>query len=141
MKMNDVTFFVGIFFLPIWLIWEIVVLKLHGGDHSVGTISMVMRERAYQMNSLPLFWAGMCAHWWVNWIKHPVYETPYPAIAFWLIVAGTLIADISLWHTPYGSLGSFWKGFRAPPIQAALGFLAAYSLFPQRALQGPYRWW
>ncbi len=141
MKTNDLTFLITVFYLPIWLVWELVVLRMHGASTDIQTISMVMRERAYQMNALPFFWAGMCAHWWVNWTKHPVYDTPYPAVAFWLIVAATLVLDIVLWRTPYPTLGHLAKAFRAPAIQVALGFISAYLLFPQRALQGPWRWW
>ncbi len=145
---NDLTFILSVFFLPIWLVWELTLLWLRGKGHVsadtghlAGTISMVMRDRAYQMNAIPFFWSAMTAHWWVNWFDRPVWDVPYPAIAFWLLLAATLGLDIYLWHTPYPTLESLVKVFRAPMVQVGLGFLAAYFLFPQKAPDGGYRWW
>jgi hypothetical protein len=152
-KLNDVTFLVSIFFLPIWLVWELVALWLRskgvagGGlegttSTSVGTISMVMQHRGYQMNALPFFWSAMAAHWWFNWFGTKTWVAPYPAITFWLMVVGTLCMDAALWHTPYETLSNFAKFYRAPMVQAALGFFAAYFLFPQEMPKGPgWRWW
>lgn len=148
MKFNDWTFLVGVFFLPVWLVWEMVALWLHSrGVESapgvtVGTISMVMKARGYQMNALPFFWSAMTAHWWFNWIHTKVWTAPYPAIAFWVFVAATLGLDVWLWNTPYTTLGPTMKIFRAPMVQCLLGFILAYVLFPQGADHDPgWRWW
>jgi hypothetical protein len=144
MSINNITFFVSVFFLPIWLIWELALLWMRdaAGMH-VGTISMIMRERAYQFNVLPFFWSSMAAHWWANWIRHSTYDSPIPAISFWLLVAGTFVLDIVLWKSgiPYQTMSPLAKFLRAPAMQLVFGFIAAYFLFPQRALQGPMRWW
>ncbi len=143
MRINDLTFLVTVFYLPIWLVWEVVVLKIRGAvGVDVGTISTVMRERAYRLNCIPFFWAAMTAHWWYNWLRHPTYDAPWPAVAFWLMVAGTLALDVALWNHPYPTLTGWVKVFRVPMVQCTLGFVSAYLLFPQRALDGPgWRWW
>jgi len=148
MNANGITFLVSVFFLPIWLVWELVVLlwlRPRGvaiDGHLAGTISMIMQQRAYQLNIIPFFWASMTAHWWFNWLRHRVWDVPYPAIAFWVFLAGTLAADIVLWNTAYQQLPEWAKVYRAPMVQCALGFMLAYFLFPQQALSGAgWRWW
>jgi hypothetical protein len=146
MRIDNITFIITVFFLPVWLVWELTLLWLRGsgyvsGDQLVRTISMVMRDRAYQFNVLPFFWSAMAAHWWANWLRTATYDSPAPAVAFWLLVAANLVLDLLLMSTPYYSLAPWLKVARAPMIQLALGFIAAYFLFPQRAPQGPWRWW
>ena len=153
MKLNDLTFIISVFFLPIWLVWEATVLWLgHKGvfggaiegstRETVATISNVMKLRGYQLNVLPFFWSGMMAHWWFNWPEKWVWNVPYPAILFWLLVCGTLTADIMLWDTPFDELHSVLKFYRAPMVQCAVGFLAGFGLFPQAmARLAGWRWW
>lgn len=143
MNTNWLTFLISIFFLPIWLVWELIVIKMRGEGADVGTISMVMRARGYQMTALPFFWSAMMAHWWWNWIHTKTWQVPYPAIVFWAMVAGTLALDIYLWHTPFNTLHPWLKFYRAPMIQCIVGFLAAYFFFPQRMLldHPGWRWW
>lgn len=153
MAINDLTFVLSVFFLPIWLVWELTVIWLHSRGYfggqlpgrenlSVATISMVMQHRGYQLTVLPFFWSSMAAHWWFNWIGRKTWDMPYPAIAFWLIVAGTLVMDIALWNTPYETLSPIAKFYRAPMVQCVLGFAAAYVLFPQAMIKmAGWRWW
>ena len=147
MNLNDTTFLISVFFLPLWLVWELTLLWLRNrgivtDGHLVGTISMVMRDRAYQLNCIPFFWAGMSAHWWVNWLRTRVWDVPYPAVAYWLLVVCTLGVDIWLFHTPYSTLPDWAKVIRSPMVQVGLGFIAAYFLFPQQANNAPgWRWW
>lgn len=153
MTLNDVTFLMSVFFLPIWLVWELVALWLRsrgiiGGaidgapSMTVGTISMVMQHRAYQLNALPFFWSAMMAHWWWNWFGTKTWDIPYPAIAFWLLMASTFGLDMVLWHSPYADFHPMLKLYRAPMVQCVVGFAAAYFLFPQQAVTTPgWRWW
>jgi hypothetical protein len=153
MKLNDWTFLISVFFLPIWLVWELVALWLRskgvfgGGlpgtsSMNVAVISTVMQHRGYQANVLPFFWSAMMAHWWWNWVGWKTWSTPYPAIAFWMLVAGTLALDISLWKTPYETLHPVLKFYRAPMMQCVAGFLTAFFLFPQQAIRASgWRWW
>jgi hypothetical protein len=147
MNLNDITFVVSVFFLPIWLIWELVVLiylRPRGAtvdSHLVGTISMIMQQRAYQINVIPFFWAGMAAHWWVNWLRTPVWSNAVPTVLYWVIVAGVLGLDVILWSTAYQQLPEWAKVLRSPMVQVVLGFFTAYFLFPQAALKGGFRWW
>lgn len=144
MRTNDITFILSIFFLPIWLVWELVLLKWRGQGINVDLISMVMKNRAYEWNFIPFFWASMMSHWWFNWLRTPVYDVPYFGILFWLIMAGTLVLDVYFYKVGMGftALPNYAKVLRAPMIQCAWGALAAYVLFPQRAIQLPgWRWW
>jgi hypothetical protein len=138
MTANDITFIINIFFLPIWLVWELTTFWLRGKgvfggplpgreSLSVGTISMVMQHRAYQLTVLPLFWSGMMAHWWWNDFDGK----------------GTGGAsDIVLWYTPFNDLHPVLKFYRAPMVQTIVGFLAAYFLFAQTMVRGSgWRWW
>lgn len=152
MKLNDVTFLIAVCFLPLWLVWELTVLWLRskgviGGEMpattsaTVTTISGVMKNRGYQLTALPFFWSAMTAHWWFNWWR-PTWSTPVPTIVFWLLVVGTLVSDILLWNTPFSSLPTWAKFYRAPMVQCVVGFVTAWVLFPQAMskLQG-WRWW
>jgi hypothetical protein len=147
MTFNDTTFIISIFFLPIWLVWELVVLlwlRPRGvviDGHLPGTISMIMQQRAYQINVIPFFWASMTAHWWFNWMRVSTWSTPIPAIVFWVILASILASDVWLWNVAYQQLPEWAKVFRAPMVQSLLGFVLAYTLFPQEALKGGWRWW
>lgn len=143
MKIDTLTLIVGTFFLPVWLAWELLLLKWRGQGMDVGTISIVMKQRAYELNFIPFFWASMMAHWWFNWQRTPVWSVPYPAIVFWALLAGTLALDVALvlTHHPYGTLAAWAKVLRSPMVQCGLGILAAYFLFPQRAYEGEFRWW
>jgi hypothetical protein len=148
MNFNDTTFIISIFFLPIWAVWELIVLLVLRPKGAavdgqlVGTISMIMQQRAYQLNVIPFFWTGMTAHWWFNWLRTKVWDVPAPAITFWVILGLTLTADILLWNVAYQQLPALAKVYRAPMVQCALAFILAYSLFPQQALTGSgWRWW
>jgi uncharacterized protein YacL len=149
MTYNDITFLISVFFLPIWLVWELVILlwlRPQGVQTDGGlakTISMIMQQRAYIFTCIPLFWASMMAHWWFNWIRNPVWKVPAPSIIFWSFVGLTLIVDVILWRSGIGfsSLPSWAKGYRAPMVQCLVGIVMAYLLFPQQAPGQGFRWW
>lgn len=153
MKLNDLTFVLSVFFLPIWLVWELAALWMRskgvvGGalpgstSEAVGTISMVMKNRGYQLTVLPFFWSAMAAHWWVNDFDGRTWESPIPAILFWVLVTATLASDVFFWNTPFNALNPTLKFYRAPMVQVVAGFLAAYWLFPQSMVRLPgWRWW
>ena len=153
MTFNDKTFLVGIFFLPLWFLWEMLTFWLRSkgyfggpipgrGNMTVGTISMVMQHRAYQLNALPFFWSGMMAHWWFNWFGTKTWDVPYPTIAWWSWLTITFAMDLWLWNTPYPTLHPWLKFYRAPMMQCVVGFATAYFLFPQQMPRLPgWRWW
>jgi hypothetical protein len=131
MKFDNVTFWVFIGIWPAWLIWEIVLLALRGKGLGVDTISMVAKDRAFQMNSLAFTWGGLGAHFWINWYRTRTWSTPVPAIVFWGLIVATLVLDIILWNKPYGDMALVWRWFRNPGMQLLLGMIAGYFLFPQ----------
>lgn len=134
-RVDFYTYVVFVSMWPIYLLWEIALLLLRGKGIHVDTISMVARDRAYQMNSMVFAWCGLAAHYWLNWYKYPTWESPIPAVIFWLLVAGTLTADILLWEHPYSQLPSLVRAFRAPRVQVFWGMACGFLLFPQ-----PGRW-
>jgi len=153
MTLNTITFLVSIFYLPIWLAWELTTFWLRSKGYfggplpgrevfTVGTISMVMQHRAYQMTVLPLFWSGMMAHWWWNDFDGKGTGGNIGTAIFWALIAGTLVADVVLWNTPYNTLNPVLKFYRAPMVQTIVGFLTGYFLFAQTMVRGAgWRWW
>lgn len=129
---TDTLTFAGVVLIwPLWLIWEIILLIWRGKGWDVDTISMVAKDRALQLSSLPFIWGGMAGHWWFTW-KVPWTYSPVPPITFWALVVGCLVWDILLWSTPYGSLPWALRLVRWPGMMLFLGLLAGAFLFPQR---------
>lgn len=153
MTINTWTFLVSVFFLPIWLVWELATFWLRakgffGGPligrevMTVGTISMVMQHRAYQVNVLPFFWSGMMAHWWWNDFDGKAAGNGATTFLWWALLVGTLVADVLLWNTPFNELHPVLKFYRAPMVQCVAGFVSAYFLFAQVMTRLPgWRWW
>lgn len=136
LPIDKVTFWIFAGLWPVYFVWEIILLLLRGHNPSVDLISMVARDRSYQMNCLVFTWCGLAAHFWMNWKHLPWGENPIPAVLFWLLVAGTVVLDWLLWLTPYEKLTLAWRVWRFPGTQALLGLLAGFLLFPQRQPPG-----
>jgi hypothetical protein len=132
MKTDLATLVIWAGFWPTWLLWELVLLYMREKSIDVGTISMIARERAHQLNLIPFLWCGLAAHFWLNWGE--VWGSPIPAIAFWVLVAATLGLDVWFWSTPYGELSRFWQIYRWPGTQVILGLILGFVLFPQKDL-------
>ena len=153
MTYNLATFLISVFFLPIWLGWELFTFWLRskgffGGPlpgrevMSVATISMVMQYRAFQMTVLPLFWSGMMSHWWWNDFDGKGMGGQAGTVAFWSLIGLTFILDLVLWSTPYSSLHPVLKFYRAPMVQTIVGFLTGWLLFAQAMPRtAGWRWW
>jgi hypothetical protein len=136
LPIDKLTFWIFAGFWPIYLVWELILLVLRGHNPSVDLISMVARDRAYQMNCLAFTWCGLAAHFWINWKHLPQWDGLLPNIVFWLLVVGAVALDILLWKHPYSGLPFWLRVFRFPGTQVLLGLLAGAFLFPQRQAPG-----
>jgi hypothetical protein len=113
----------------LWATWEIALLVMRGRGLEVGTISMVAKGLSYGgLAALAYFAAGMTTHWFVTW-RRPVWQTPLPGVAFWLLGVAYLVTDL-VWPTPHGGTG-WWLWLRYPAVVAGIGALAGWGLFPQ----------
>jgi hypothetical protein len=133
--MNNFTFWLVIGFWPIWIIWELVLLILRGHDPSVGLISMVARDRSYQMASLAFAWGSLAGHFWANWRDVP-WDGWYFGVSFFLLILLVFIWDVSLWNTAYASLPYWVRVARFPGVMLFLGLLNGFLVFPQTAPKG-----
>lgn len=135
LSIDKVTFWIFWGFWPLWLIWELVLIKLRAENPSVDLISMVARDRAYQFTALAFAWGSLAAHYFVNW-RHLPWETPIPAVAFWVLLLLACVWDYTLWHTPYATLPYWIRVVRFPGTMFFLGILNGTFLFPQRGIKG-----
>jgi hypothetical protein len=131
LPIDKLTFWLFIAFLPIWLVWELVLIKMRGANPSVDLISMVARDRGYQFTAMVFAWGSLAAHYWVNW-RHLPWESPIPAIMFWVLMLAACVWDYFLWHTPYSTLPFWMRVVRWPGTMLFLGFLNGVFLFPQK---------
>ncbi len=132
LTIDSVTFWIFFGFWPIWIIWELVLLKLRGGNTSVDLISMVARDRAYQMASIAFAWGSLAAHFFANWRELPPWYGIVPSLSFWILLAAVLVWDIFLWNTPYAQLSGWIRFVRFPGTMLFLGLLNGFLLFPQK---------
>lgn len=133
--MDKVTFWIFFGIWPIWLIWELILIKLRGQNPSVDLISMVARDRGYQFTAMVFAWGSLAAHYWANWRNLP-WDNPIPAISFWLLIVLACIWDYFLWNTPYVNLHLWIRIVRFPGTMLFLGLLNGFLLFPQRGIKG-----
>lgn len=129
------TFWLFVGFWPVWLVWELVLVKLRGHDPSVDLISMVARDRAYQLTALAFVWGSLAAHFWANW-RHLPWSSPAPAVAFWILIALACVWDWRLWEVPYATMPLWTRVVRFPGVMLFLGLLNGFLLFPQRGMRG-----
>lgn len=129
MNFDSITFVVWIFFLPVWLMWEVFVLQ---NGHR--TISEIARQRGWQFTSGVFFWSSMPAHWW---IPSPLPCTTAGTIAFWLIILGLFVFNLATWRRNAAPI-VFWQSWRRwvnwPVWYVIAGPVAALLLFPQKQL-------
>lgn len=127
MNIDNITFIVWIFTLPVWLIWETVVLT-----RDARTISQVARDRAWQLTAVVFFFSAMPFHWWC---PVPWTGTTLGLVAFWSLQALLLIWNIVMWRKTTAHM-AFWprwlRWLNWPVWYLVLGPLAAILLFPQR---------
>lgn len=121
-RINGTTFIIWFAFVPIWLAWEAVLLKLRGEKVNVLTISQVARARGWQMSSVVYAYNGMSTHWWWN---ADVTALVWTSVLFWVVGVGLAIWDITRW----GATDRPW--FRSPKIYVVSGLAAGAILFPQ----------
>jgi hypothetical protein len=115
---------------PLWLAWELVLLRLRATAEGQPpkTISMVARDIGWKSSCLVYLWAGLAAHYW--WTG-AAWGTVAGGIAFWLIAVALLVEDAILWRSPRDTwpLWLYWQ--RLPALWLALGLAAGRLLFPQ----------
>ena len=135
LPIDKFTFWLVIGFWPIWIVWELVLLILRGHNPSVDLISMVARDRSYQMSSLAFAWGSLAAHFWANWRDVPWTGAVF-GVAFFLLIALVLTWDVFLWNTPYASLPLWTRVVRFPGTMLFMGLLNGFLVFPQRGPTG-----
>jgi hypothetical protein len=129
--MDSITFWVFVLLWPVWLAWELVLLRLRAVEQDKPkTISMVARDLGWKASSIVYVWGGLATHFW--WTA-PGWAPAWSAVIFWFLAAALLVEDAALW----GSDRSTWKGWvqvqRFPPLILGAGLLAGRLLFPQIA--------
>jgi hypothetical protein len=126
MSFDTITFIIWVCFLPIWLVWELYVLK--DGEK---TISQVARQRGWQLSSVVFFWTSMPVHWW---LPVPWSGSTAGTVIFWAIIGALLIWNVATWTKTSRKL-AFWEPWRLwfnwPMFYVIAGPLAAALLFPQ----------
>jgi len=131
MTFDDFTFVVWTGFLPVWLVVELVILwRRAKRGLPTRTISMVARDRAWQLTAVVFFWCAMPIHWWVpiGWGTTPGY------VAFWVLQALLLAWNITMWRRTAKPLAEWPRWLRWvnwPVWYIPAGALAAALLFPQ----------
>jgi len=130
MTFDDVTFIVWIAILPVWLVWEIVLLVKRGQGVAVRTLSMVAQKRGWQLTAVVYFWTAMPIHWWVplHW------GSTAGGIAFWALQLALFGWNIATWKATGAPLAEWapWRRWVNWPVwYLVVGPLAAAFLFPQ----------
>lgn len=131
LTIDKFTFYLVLGFWPIWIIWELILLYLRGHNPSVDLISMVARDRSYQMSALAFAWGSLAAHFWANWRYLPWTGWPF-GVMFFLLILLVLIWDVALWNAPYAELPYWIRVVRFPGVMLGLGLLNGFLVFPQR---------
>lgn len=129
MTVDTVTFWVWVGFWPAWIAWELVLLRLRAlpGDKPK-TISMVARDRGWQLNSVVYAFGGLTTHFW--W-PSPHWGSVVGGVAFWVALLVLFGVDVALWpfspeRAPRWALWARW-----PLLWLVVGALAGRFLFPQ----------
>lgn len=135
LTMNKATFWLFIGIWPVWIVWELILIRLRGQNPSIGLISMVARDRGYQFTAMVFAWGSLAAHYWANW-RHLPWDNPFPAIMFWVLIVAVIVWDSFLWSTPYITLPLWIRCVRFPGTMLFLGLLNGFLLFPQRGISG-----
>jgi len=130
MTLDTVTFLIWVGFLPLWLLWECAVLLLRSREYRARTISMVARDRAWQLTSVVFFWCAMPVHWWI-----PIgWGSTAGGVAFWTIQAALLVWNVATWRRTSQPL-AWWppwlRWVNWPVWYLVAGPVAAAVLFPQ----------
>lgn len=133
LPIDKFTFWLVIGFWPIWIVWELILLKLRGSNPSVDLISMVARDRSYQMASLAFAWGSLAGHFWMNWRDLP-WHSPVLGVLFFALIAAVLVWDVTLWSVPYETLHWSARLVRFPGTMLILGLLNGFLVFPQRGV-------
>lgn len=130
---DTATLLITLSFLPVWLGLELVLLwrRRPGSPDKPKTISMVMRDRAWHLNSLPYFFGGMCTHWWV---PAKQFAPVWAGVAFWVGLLGLIISDVVMWRHPVETWPRAYRWFRFPAFWLVIGAVAGFGLFPQTGI-------
>lgn len=129
MIIDEVTFWLWVAVLPVWLVWELALLRWRSERVMVKTISMVARDHAWHLNSMVYFWGGMGTHWFV---PGPWPAGVVPSVVFWLVNAALLVQDVVLWRTDRRLWSNYLRWQRFPALWLVIGSAAGILLFPQR---------
>ncbi len=117
-------------FLPVWLGWEVYLLRKRGQRITVRTLSQVARDRAWQLTAVVFFWTAMPVHWWI-----PIgWGTTAGGVAFWALQAALLVWNVATWRRTSQPLAWWpaWLRWVNWPVWYLLaGPAAAAILFPQ----------
>lgn len=127
MNFDFTTFVVWVAILPVWLIWETVVLKT---NHK--TISQVARRRGWQFTAAVFFWTSMPFHWWC---PSPVEQFTAGTVIFWVIIAALFVYNVRTWKRhalPLEQWPTWERWLNWPVFYLVAGPIAAVFLFPQR---------
>lgn len=140
---DTITFCVWMGMWPVWLIWEIVLILLRkwwrpkdGARQLVMLISMVARDRGWQLNSVVYTWFGLGAHFWWN---AAAWGPAWMGVCFWAGVVILFVCDIANWNSdvPRADWPKWRRWVRYPLLWMVVGTLAGRILFPQ---SGPTPW-
>lgn len=132
MGIDKATFWIFIGFWPIYIVWELILLYMRSVHPSVDLISMVARDRSYQLTAMAFAWGSLAAHFWMNWREVPM-DSPVLGVLFFGLIAAVLASDLLLWKTAYESLPLWARVVRFPGTMLLLGLLNGFLLFPQKA--------
>ena len=127
---NLITKWIAIGTWIVYGIWQLFLVILRLSKINVNLISMTEKDLGYGgLAALVYFWCGFATHWWVTWHK-PVWNTPIPAILFWLIGFAYLAADLA-YPIPHGGGPQWQQIIRYPAVVAGIGAFSGWALFPQ----------
>jgi hypothetical protein len=126
---DTITFWVFVAIWPVWLVWELVLLKMRAsGPEKPRTISMVARDLGWRANMIVYLWAGLSTHYW--W-PGKAWSSVAGGVTFWLIALALLIEDLCLKKHPPAEWPTWLKWQRLPLVWLVIGLLAGHFLFPQ----------
>lgn len=131
-QIDNLTFWVWVGFVPVWLAWELLLLRWRATKELGGiprTISMIARDRGWQLSSMVYLWCGLASHFW---IPSKAYAHPVAGVAFWAVGVALLGWDFSLAGTDRAAWPKWQRWARFPALVVALGFACGWLLFPQK---------
>lgn len=132
MSLDTLTLCIFLSFWPVWLAWELFLIwRRRQPGPKLKLISMVARDRGWQLSSVVYTWNGLAAHfWWTG----DTYATVWGSVLFWAIGVMLLVEDVVLWNRPVVTWPKWLRFQRWPLAIMALGLLAGHFLFPQIGL-------